>query len=97
MRNGIANLLSLPQLEADEFTVSYHTGGNWIVTTPHGDEITFHQEEDGVCRGFPYIDVQSKVAVAMIQSPPALQRLHQAQSPGCHRGPQGPSHDWPPN
>ncbi len=42
MRNGIANLLSLPQLEADGFAVSYHTGGNWIITTPHGKEITFH-------------------------------------------------------
>ncbi len=68
MRNGIANLLSLPQLKADGFTVSYHTGGNWIVTTPHGNEITFHQEEDGVCRSFPYIDMQSKAAVAMIQT-----------------------------
>jgi hypothetical protein len=67
MRNGIANLLSLPQLEADGFTVSYHTGGNWIITTPHGDEITFHREEDGMCRGFPCIDMQSKAAVAMIQ------------------------------
>jgi hypothetical protein len=28
VRNSIANLLSLPQLEADGFTVSYHTGGN---------------------------------------------------------------------
>jgi hypothetical protein len=68
VRNGIANLLSLPQLEADGFTVSYHTGGNWIVTIPHGDEITFHHEEDGMCCGFPYIDMQSKVAVAMIQT-----------------------------
>jgi hypothetical protein len=68
MRNGIANLLSLPQLEADGFKVSYHTGGNRIDTTPHGNEITFHQEEDGVCRGFPYIDMQSKAAVAMIQT-----------------------------
>jgi hypothetical protein len=68
VRNGIANLLSLPQLEADGFTVSYHTGGNCIVTTPHGDEITFHREEDGMCRGFPYIDMQSKAAVAMIQT-----------------------------
>jgi hypothetical protein len=42
VRNGTANLLSLPQMEADGFTVSYHTGGNWIVTTPHGKEITFH-------------------------------------------------------
>jgi hypothetical protein len=68
VRNGIANLLLLPQLEADGFMVSYHTGGNWIVTTPHGKEITFHQEEDGVCRGFPYIDMQSKAAMAMIQT-----------------------------
>jgi hypothetical protein len=67
VRNGIANLLSLPQLEADGFTVSYHTGGNWIITTPHGKEITFHREENGMCRGFLYIDMQSKVAVAMIQ------------------------------
>jgi hypothetical protein len=68
VRNGIANLLSLPQLEADGFTVSYHTGGNWILTTPHGNEITFHREENGVCCGFPYIDMQSKAAVAMIQT-----------------------------
>ena len=34
VRNSIANLLSLPQLEADRLTVSYHTGGNWNVTTP---------------------------------------------------------------
>ncbi len=70
VRNGIANLLSLPQLEADGFTVSYQTGGNWIVTTPHGNKITFHQEEDSVCHGFPYIDMQSKAAVAMIQTVP---------------------------
>jgi hypothetical protein len=68
VRNGIANLLSLPQLEADGFTVSYHTRGNWIVTTPHGNKITFHREEDGMCRGFPYIDMQSKAAMAMIQT-----------------------------
>ena len=68
VRNGILNLLSLPQIKADGFTVSYHTGGNWIVTTPHGKEITFHQEEDGVCRGFPYIDMNSETAMAMIQT-----------------------------
>ena len=68
VRNGIANLLSLPQLEADGFTVSYLTGGNWIVTAPQGKEITFHQEKNGVCRGFPYIDMQSTDAVAMIQT-----------------------------
>jgi hypothetical protein len=68
VHNDITNLLSLPQLEADGFTVSYHTRGNWIVTTPQGKEITFHQEENGMCRGFPYIDMQSTDAVAMIQT-----------------------------
>jgi hypothetical protein len=68
VRNGIANLLSLPQLEADGFTVSYHTGGNRIVMTPQGKEITFHREENGVCHGFPYIDMQSTNAVVMIQT-----------------------------
>jgi hypothetical protein len=51
VRNGIANLLFLPQMEVDGFTVSYHTGGNWIITTPQGKEITFLQEENGVCCG----------------------------------------------
>ncbi len=68
VHNGIANLLSLPQPEADSFRVSYHTRGNWIVTTPQGKEITFHQEENGVCRGLPYIVMQSTDAVAMIQT-----------------------------
>jgi hypothetical protein len=68
VRNSIANLLSLPQLEADGFTVSCNTRGNWIVTTFHGNEITFHREEDGLCHGFPYIDMQSKAVVAMIQT-----------------------------
>ncbi len=40
VRNGIANLLSLSQLEVDGFTLSYNTGGNWIITTPQGKEIT---------------------------------------------------------
>jgi hypothetical protein len=65
--NGITNLFSLPQLEADGFTVSYHTGDNWINTTPHGKEITFHREKNSMCRGFPYINMQSKAAMAIIQ------------------------------
>jgi hypothetical protein len=66
--NGITNLLSLPQLEADGFTVSYHTGGNWIITTPQGKEITFHRKENGVCCGFPYTDIHSTNAMAMVQT-----------------------------
>ncbi len=68
VHNGIANLLSLPKLEADGFMVSYHTGGNCIITTPQGKEITFHHKENGVCRGFPYNDMHSTNAVAMVQT-----------------------------
>jgi hypothetical protein len=68
VRNEIANLLSLPQLKADGFTVSYHTSGNWIVTTPQGKEITFYRKENGVCHRFPYIDMHSTNAVAMVQT-----------------------------
>jgi hypothetical protein len=68
LANGIANLLSLPQMEADCFMLCYHTGGNWIATTSQGKEITFHREKNGVCCGFPYIDMQSTDAVAMIRT-----------------------------
>ena len=37
--SGIANLLSVPQLEADGFTINYNTERNWVVTTPEGEEI----------------------------------------------------------
>jgi hypothetical protein len=59
---------SLPQLEADRFTVRYHTGGNLIDTTPKGNEITFHCKENGVCHRLPYINMHSTNAVAMVQT-----------------------------
>jgi hypothetical protein len=66
--NSIANLLSLPQLEDTGFTISYHTGGKWIVTNPQGKDITFHCKSDGVCRSFPYLNMQSTLTVAMVQT-----------------------------
>jgi hypothetical protein len=68
VRNGIANLLSLPQLEDNGFTISYHTRGKWIITTPQGKDITFHREPDGICRRFPYLKMRSTSAVAMVQT-----------------------------
>jgi hypothetical protein len=68
VRNGIANHLSLPQLEEDGFTVNYQTGGKWIVSTPHGEEIIFHRETNGICRDFPYLDMHSMAAVTMVQT-----------------------------
>ena len=34
VESGIANLLSVLQLEADGFTINYNTKRDWVVTTP---------------------------------------------------------------
>ena len=39
--NGIANILSIPQLEKDGYTVSTSTKGQWKVYTPEGKIILF--------------------------------------------------------
>ena len=33
-KQGIANLLSIPQLEEDGYIVDYNTNRDWVVTTP---------------------------------------------------------------
>ena len=62
----IANLLSVPQLEADGFKIDY-TNNIWTVTTPEGDIIPF-KKDTGKCRGFPYIEMGSLEALALMQS-----------------------------
>ena len=42
-RGRIANLLSIPQLEEDGFKVRYDTDGDWIVTSPSGEDIVRHR------------------------------------------------------
>ncbi len=82
VRNGIANLLSLPQLDGDGFTVSYQTVGTWIVTTPHSKEIIFHREAYGVCCGFPDTSLRApRPSWPWFIPSAALQGFYQAQSP----------------
>ena len=40
-KKGIANLISIPVLEANGYILSTHTHRNWLVTTPQGTDITF--------------------------------------------------------
>ena len=54
MPHGMANLLSIPQLECDGFKVQYHTGGQWVVTCPDNTDIIF-KHDTGVTDGFPYV------------------------------------------
>jgi hypothetical protein len=66
--DGIANLLSVPQLERDGFSIDYNTKRNWVLTTPEGQEIVF-KRDTGVAEGMPYIDMREQhFGVAMLQT-----------------------------
>ena len=84
---GIANLLSIPILEA----VSYSSGSKWIVTTPEGEENVFKAEETGVTMGMPYIDIREHTeGVAMLQASVSRRQYENFYPPrnqGCHRRP----------
>ena len=56
-RNGIANLLSIPQLEQDGYIINYNTKRDWVVTTSQGKEIIF-KRDTGLCDRMPYIDLR---------------------------------------
>ena len=53
---GIANLLSIPQLEKDGFRVTSDTHGEWIVYSPRGEMLVF-KRDTGNLKNIPYIDV----------------------------------------
>ena len=55
---GMANLLSIPCLEADGYNILYDMKKEWIVTTPEGTRIKF-KRDTGLCKGMPYIDMQN--------------------------------------
>ena len=54
---GIANLISIPMLDVDGYTVSTDTNGEWTVVTPGGDTIPFKRDK-GLCVGIPYNDLR---------------------------------------
>ena len=55
--NGIANLISIPKLEADGYVVRTDTKGEWQVVTPEVETIPFKHDK-GICVGMPYIDLR---------------------------------------
>ena len=68
--NGIANLLSIPALEASGYTVDYKTErSTWLVTSPEGKIITFKVDMgDTLTKGMPYLDMRDKQAVALLNT-----------------------------
>ena len=67
-KKGIANLLSIPQLEKDGCTINYNTKKNWVFTTPKGKCFLF-KLDTGLCTGMPYLDIcENHEALVLIQT-----------------------------
>ena len=65
---GIANILSIPQLEKDGYTIDYNTKRDWVVTTPTGKYLLFKSDTD-MCAGMPYLDIrENHEALVLIQT-----------------------------
>ena len=65
---GIANLLSIPQLEKDGYLINYNIERDWDVTTPEGKTLLF-KKDVGTCKEMPYLDIcDNHDALAMIQT-----------------------------
>ena len=65
---GIANLLSIPQLEEEGYKVDYNTDRDWVVTTPEGKDIKF-ERDTGLCNRMPFIDLRKHhEGIAMLET-----------------------------
>ncbi len=65
-KHGIANLLSIPQLEEDDYTVD-KTNKVWTIITPKGEKIVLKLGV-GLYKGMPYIDLRESHGFAMIKT-----------------------------
>ena len=67
MRNGIANIISVPQLESDWFEVEY-VKRKWSIVCPNGTVLSLTRDS-GLCEVFPYLDIRDLKSdgVAMAQ------------------------------
>ena len=71
VRNGIANLLSVPQLEHEGFVLTYDTRTTWHIHCPDGKAIALDRELGGVCDRFFYIDMSqllNQSAVSLVNT-----------------------------
>ena len=68
-KKGIVNLLSIPQLEKDGYTINYNTKQDWVVMTPSGKCLLFKTDSTGLCAGMPYLDTrENHEALVLIQT-----------------------------
>ena len=75
VRNKIANILCLPQLESEGYRVTYDSVIDWVIHLPDGTPMTHStklvlKRGRGLCAGFLYLDMadpDNKDAVVMLQ------------------------------
>ena len=67
VESGITNLLSVPHLEANVFTIDYKTKRDWVVTTPEGKEIMF-KKDTGKCKRFIFIEMDYQEVLTLLKS-----------------------------
>ena len=68
IKQGIANLLSIPQLEDDRLRITYDTLKEWVLVTPGGKKIVL-KRDTGLCNRMPYIDMREhKEVFALLQT-----------------------------
>ena len=53
VRNGVANILSLPELERLGFRIMYGTLDEWVVISPKGGAHIIFKRDTGRCDRFP--------------------------------------------
>jgi len=81
IHNGIANLLSVAQLELDGFRLMYAVCTTWYIYCPDGTVLKLKRNK-GLCECSPYLDIQEhKAIVAMVQTVrQTLRGVHKASS-----------------
>ncbi len=57
-KDGIANLISVPQLESDGYILKYGSKNGWVAHGPDGFTMVFKQDV-GLCNGMPYVDMRA--------------------------------------
>ena len=59
---GVANILSIPELERMGYRVQSDTYADWVVTSPKGTELVL-QKDTGHCEGLPFVYLNDLVVV----------------------------------
>ena len=86
VRNGVANLLSLPELERLGFRIMHDTLDEWVVISPKGGARIIFKRDTGRCDRFPFllciwIMMSRKLSLMLLANSSAREKLFLSISP----------------